>query len=659
MAESSDSSRRKRPFPRGTAFYPRKRANTACQVCRARKTKCDNLKPTCSYCLSVGATCIQSAADLSSFDPASLRILERLDELERIVRQQHETRSATTAVVSPASLPLPPSIHQPDHQPFLASAPLRLKQLLCVAVEPPERLLRLPVFAGFRSLPEAPLIEGPPTRRIPVHMERQASFAGCDTTLPGGIHTLLDNFFEYVHCKNPVLEEAPTRRLVLAVSLEGPDWSARSCLALLVCALGTLATPFGENPPTDTGPGSARYADAQALFQAAQRRMGVLLVSTREEDDLIASQCLLLSGLYLMCILQPFLAWRLFTQALAACQRSPFLRRMYARDGHESAVLAPHGAPSARETQELAIYWSAWKSERELRHCFQLPDFPAAGETGSYLYPRLFPTPPATVSDDLVGEHRQRSSWLFYLAEISLRRLMSRVCREIAALYSSMTSAAAHAGNTEDADTEFLVQLALLIPEYEEQGRRWAGSLPVELSLEAPPADDNVCRFVLRGHYADFREVLYWPFLAHWLGCRYSVGPDQSHPASSPFLPSPTGSLSSYRAPPLTTNSSTPPSWSSTADKLVERCLETQIERIHINKMGFRHRHHGTLLLIWTCIRGVLILFAAKLNGLRMPSGWQDAIACVPDGLLGVWENEMPWLGSWREFIEDVLQRCS
>ncbi|KAF5635253.1 c6 zinc finger, partial [Fusarium tjaetaba] len=102
MSAEADRRPGKRPAPRGTAFYPRKRANTACQVCRARKTKCDNQKPACSYCVSVGATCIQSPVDLSAFDPASLKILERLDELEKLIREpkpdttnqdvaQHET----------------------------------------------------------------------------------------------------------------------------------------------------------------------------------------------------------------------------------------------------------------------------------------------------------------------------------------------------------------------------------------------------------------------------------------------------------------------------------------------------------------------------------------------------------------------------------------
>ena len=56
----------KRPAPRGTAAYPRKRANKACQVCRARRTKCDNKKPSCSFCEKVGTQCVWAPDDLSS-----------------------------------------------------------------------------------------------------------------------------------------------------------------------------------------------------------------------------------------------------------------------------------------------------------------------------------------------------------------------------------------------------------------------------------------------------------------------------------------------------------------------------------------------------------------------------------------------------------------
>lgn len=42
---------------RGPMTYPRKRAVAACLRCRARKTKCDNQRPSCGFCAGVGAEC--------------------------------------------------------------------------------------------------------------------------------------------------------------------------------------------------------------------------------------------------------------------------------------------------------------------------------------------------------------------------------------------------------------------------------------------------------------------------------------------------------------------------------------------------------------------------------------------------------------------------
>jgi hypothetical protein len=37
--------------------YPRRRALQACQICRARKTKCDNERPNCGNCVVLGVDC--------------------------------------------------------------------------------------------------------------------------------------------------------------------------------------------------------------------------------------------------------------------------------------------------------------------------------------------------------------------------------------------------------------------------------------------------------------------------------------------------------------------------------------------------------------------------------------------------------------------------
>lgn len=77
------SNNRLGPTTRASSAYPRKRAVTACQVCRARRTKCDQKKPACSFCSKIGAECVFDSSALSTFDPASLEIIERLDRLER------------------------------------------------------------------------------------------------------------------------------------------------------------------------------------------------------------------------------------------------------------------------------------------------------------------------------------------------------------------------------------------------------------------------------------------------------------------------------------------------------------------------------------------------------------------------------------------------
>ena len=45
--------------------YPRRRALQACQICRARKTKCDNERPSCGSCDALGVECNYNEAPAS------------------------------------------------------------------------------------------------------------------------------------------------------------------------------------------------------------------------------------------------------------------------------------------------------------------------------------------------------------------------------------------------------------------------------------------------------------------------------------------------------------------------------------------------------------------------------------------------------------------
>ncbi|KAH7041610.1 uncharacterized protein B0I36DRAFT_392727 [Microdochium trichocladiopsis] len=566
---TGDPARRSRPAPRGTASYQRKRAVKACQVCRARRTKCDNLKPSCSFCLKVGAVCIQSAEDLSSFDPASLKILERLDSLEQLMRSSLPATDEQGPPAKKRARPTTSHVDPPEAQ--VGGTRVDVSMVL-----PPSSEEMLSWSYSVDDTGTLELQHGTPQH----HVSSPPGLVAVPED-PRLVKALLDNFFNYVHVKNPILDEVSTRRMVLGKAVEGLgfDWSPESCLALLICALGSLATPFGPSP--DTMPGTAAYAHAQAYFQAAQKRMGLLFVA----EDIIAPQCFFLAGVFMMCNFQSTKAWRYFVQALVGCQEFKFLTN------------APGRPDQLDETPHQAIYWSAWKSEREVRGDVRRPDF-LVSDHDTRLYPSFFPTPPAPRADAVrmplmeADQTREQISWYFYLAEISLRRLTARVSAEMVAMME--THASRHM---------FLESMAAALSSYEAQANEWQASLPPCLSLEAPPEQDDVCRFVLRGHLINLYETLYWPFLAVFL--------------DEEGLGLQTGALNAF-------------------SEQAQRGLENHMARLLVNKAGYHHRHHGTDPLLRSCSRTALTLLAmSRTQGARGGGGLSQALH-----LLAFWSPE-------------------
>ena len=75
--------------------------------------------------------------------------------------------------------------------------------------------------------------------------------------------------------------------------------------------------------------------------------MGILLSRT----GIMEAQCFFLAGVYLMSILRPIEAWRMFVQAMACCQ------------GFHTSMTA-HGTQIEDEQKlQNSIYWTCFKSE--------------------------------------------------------------------------------------------------------------------------------------------------------------------------------------------------------------------------------------------------------------------------------------------------------
>ncbi|KAL3485754.1 hypothetical protein BJX62DRAFT_247308 [Aspergillus germanicus] len=199
---------------RSSSSYARKRAVTACQVCRARRTKCDQKKPRCSFCEQTGAECVSEPAGLSSFDPASIAILERLDGLDRKIEAlAHETRTSSLL-------------------------PGRL-----------ETVLAWPIFRDSASIPPLPTAREllTPGTRPPIAVNPILG----DELNASATQEYLQTFLDHVLIKNPVLEETYIRRLSereLRLELSLADFSSRS-------SASTAPQRFPSLPPfTDDGP---------------------------------------------------------------------------------------------------------------------------------------------------------------------------------------------------------------------------------------------------------------------------------------------------------------------------------------------------------------------------------------------------------------------
>lgn len=455
-----ESDSRKRPAPRGTSAYPRKRAVAACQTCRSRKTKCDNRRPICSFCDSAGATCIYSAHDLSAYDPASLSILDRLGQLEDNLKA-HISMSLSA---SPASIATPsPGAARPNPavsniESASSSSASHIDNTSRQDAQPlantVEHILKWPVF-GSRFKEHAELVQLLRTS-APLTSSRIANF-DLDTDT---CKQLLHRCIEHVLSKNPVLEEDFLRNTMNSVCVNGIGWDVESCLVLLVCALGSIASPDACQ---------ADWITASSYFGAAQRRFGLLIAM----DDLIVPQCYFLAGVYFMYHLRPVEAWRMFAQGVVCIYPDGF--------GTE---------PLAHYSLKECVYWSCWKSEVELRMHFQLPNFGVIGNR----YPQHIPEPPVT-------DPSHEPKWYYYLADISLRRLDMDVRDTVAATLTPTAT---------DTRTQ-CIELLPAVPALEEHLEDWTRSMPDVFSILDP--EENVLHSILEGRLLDIYDVLYIPFL--------------------------------------------------------------------------------------------------------------------------------------------------
>jgi hypothetical protein len=257
---------------RSATSYNRRRASNACLVCRSRKTKCDNQRPRCGFCVSNGGNCRYVDSDPSQLDRSTLTILERISQLESSLinhidskledrafsptneqfpgepRDLHDYayqtqghiatskpyESPTTGSVdwrSPAvsgivqNNPGTPVVVPSDDAPPSAEVLLRASEMSI------ESILKWPIFpeaaphlVATLEIPLIEVVDRPRPNNI-----RQQSSALPDLS-PDTINCLVQNFLNNNHIKNPVLDVKALWADAREFAESGPQWDARSCL---------------------------------------------------------------------------------------------------------------------------------------------------------------------------------------------------------------------------------------------------------------------------------------------------------------------------------------------------------------------------------------------------------------------------------------------
>ncbi|KAM5360520.1 hypothetical protein ACJZ2D_013696 [Fusarium nematophilum] len=222
----------------------RSRASVACRVCRTRKTRCDNRRPTCGYCSMQGLRCDypNSTTQDHEQDVSNNAILAKVNRAVALLEELKKTAARTSAC---------------------------------------ESILNWPILAGF------------------IHVQGAVSFAleeaACNTDKQtrqqgvidqDGIWPLCRRFLALIHIKNPILDISDFIQHAKNAAEYGPGWDEGRCLVLLARALASVATPYDpdraftwQNSTIVNDSASQEDIDigkAEAFFGAARRRLGLL-----------------------------------------------------------------------------------------------------------------------------------------------------------------------------------------------------------------------------------------------------------------------------------------------------------------------------------------------------------------------------------------------
>ncbi|PGH20116.1 hypothetical protein AJ80_03684 [Polytolypa hystricis UAMH7299] len=476
------------------ADYPRKRTAIACEICRARRTKCDARKPACSKCMELEVECVYRKPNLWDREPVTAaataalgKVDSRLDQIQtsistlaeqvaNITKSQASLR-LSTEYSSPLAAFSPPENNNSPRIDLLVNQPVQPYQrkpdpptygILTSSRSHGHRMPNLLSFVSPASLGpfsydyankffSGEVINGD---RLFQSMEECLHMADFPPDFSQQTcwrlqRAFVDGFLKWL----PLFgEETCLHHVRIAAASNFSDTNTSTCLSLFIFALGAMALDdrFYHEDPVQL-PGFVYLALAQRMLRSLTPFIG----------DIELLQCQNLFSAYLGFAIRPVQSWNEIGPVARECMIT--LKTDWRR-----------GDPETTNMKERA-FWVAYVMENELSVTLELP------QSGILAFHESVPLPTSQVEEE---------GLYYFLALISIRKLLAEVV-------DTVGFKAGHA-----------LYVPIVAIELRNQIFDWHKALPpsLQFQLDASPLFD-LRKAHLRGQLLCLLVVVYWPFV--------------------------------------------------------------------------------------------------------------------------------------------------
>ncbi|KAH7180699.1 hypothetical protein DER46DRAFT_620113 [Fusarium sp. MPI-SDFR-AT-0072] len=470
-----------------------------------RKRACDNVRPTCGFCVRHRAKCIYLDADSEMGDEgvedavSNRQILVRLDEIKEILQKTNDLPqpfSDIEPILTNTEAPQTPAACSPWTR-FSAGAQYETQKASQVQPYESERL----PFAALRceSLLQWPALcniipsDARDVDSFPLSPGHKESSVQKPNSTGKGIDessfvTLCRKFLAHVHPRNPVLDGQQLIRHARTTEEHALSCALAEYTGFWIKPNEYLVPPtleqLRQRDDPDQGPRAEPY------YAAAQKRMG-LLGNTIEDI-----QCFVLATIFEKFAFHPLRAWYYRGEK----PRVPF-RQNNPADYH----------------LEQRLFWTCFRAESEL--VFELGLRSSALE--SFSYPEPLPTPPegllagtgqtprsegSYIDQDEEQRYVDERGWYYYLSEISIRRTVDETLN---LLYR----------NGEEYWMKHPTYLIRQYHESEQQISQWHYHLPAAVQFENDKLPEEEFASALQGRASLWQEYTLRPIFYYLLYC--------------------------------------------------------------------------------------------------------------------------------------------